>query len=378
MTLAAALAAWTVRRIAAAETARDHAEPTTASAPTASSSTAAPRAQTTAPEVNLVVPVKATWSPQLDIEGTLAPQQSVRLAFAVAGKLSWLRAKVGDQVESGARLAGLSTSQADSELAATSAHVRAASLQLALADDSATRASVLFETGSHSQAAAVQSTLQKAMASAQLDAARAQSSLAQVSLYEHTLRAPFAGTIVDAPEGIGAVISPGQPLFQLVDLTTLKLAGTVSEADAGLIRVGARVVVTTENGPVVGRIRAVLPALEERTRRVPIEAEFDHPGSLRAGALVRARVEAAEPVEVLRLPHDALRPGSQNEVVVLVPGSPTTLAVRSIGYVTGSSGELLVRSGISTDDAVVVRPGPDAKSGDRVSIAKSDPETHAP
>jgi RND family efflux transporter MFP subunit len=364
MTLAAALAAWTVRRIAAAEAAQERPEP----ANTKSGAPATARAHLAAPDVSLVRPIKAVWSPQFDIEGTLAPEQVVDLAFPLSGKLAWSRVKIGDQVTAGARLAGLETSQADGQLAATEARMRATAAQLALANDNAVRAHALLESGSHSPAAAVQSALQKQVALAELDAARAQIALAQASLSDHTLRAPFAGTVVQAPEGIGGVVSSGQAVIRLADLSKLKLDATVSEADATLLRVGAKMVIVAEQGRIEGRISSVLTALDERTRRVPIQGEFDRPAALRAGSLVRATIEAQQATDVLRIPRDALRPGSQNEIVVLVPGSPATLAVRPIDYVADASGDMLVRSGLSAEDAVVMRPGPDAKSGDLVSI----------
>jgi RND family efflux transporter MFP subunit len=222
---------------------------------------------------------------------------------------------------------------------------------------------------------AVQTTQQRAVASAQLDAARAQRTLASVTLREHTLVAPFDGTVVHAPDGVGAVVGPAQTLFQLANLKTLKLIASVSESDANLLRVGAKVVLDTEQGRVEGRISSLLEALEERTRRVPVQSEFDNPGSLRAGSFVRARVDAGDAVDVLRLPHDVLRPGSQNEVLVVVAGPTATLAVRKIVHALDTAGNLLVRAGLAAEDSVVLNPKPEAKALDQVVVVA--PRTRA-
>ena len=115
---------------------------------------------------------------------------------------------------------------------------------------------------------------QRKLDRAQLDAARAQLALARAGVESHTLNAPFSGTITRAPTGVGAVVTPGQTLFELVDTSTLKLATKVSEGDANLLVEGAEVEIPTESGGVRGRITAILSTLDARTRRVPVVVEF--------------------------------------------------------------------------------------------------------
>jgi multidrug efflux pump subunit AcrA (membrane-fusion protein) len=155
-------------------------------------------------------------------------------------------------------------------------------------------------------------------------------------------------------------------LFELMDLSALKLKGSVGENDANLIRVGAPVEISTEHGSAVGVVSAVLGAVDPSTRRVPLEALFDNKQEstkLRSGAFVRARIQGGAPLPVLRLPHEALRPGSQDEVLV-VQGS--ALLVKSVSYALGKDGSLLVRHGLDATDRVVLSPRPEAKTGDPV------------
>jgi RND family efflux transporter MFP subunit len=215
----------------------------------------------------------------------------------------------------------------------------------------------------------VQTEQQKALALAQLDSARAQQALARVSLASHSLVAPFAGTVTAAPDGVGTVVSPGSALFKLVNLEKLKLETTVSESDANLLQVGAPVTITTGRGSVVGRISALLGALDERTRRVPVHAAFENPGQLRVGSFVRATVEAGEAIGVLRLPHDVLKPGSDTEVFVITgDGETSLLQSRLITYALDKDGSLLVRSGLAAQDRVLLSPKPESATGDKVVV----------
>src|SRR5207245_754181 len=104
----------------------------------------------------------------------------------------------------------------------------------------------------------VQSSQQKQLAQAQLDGARAQLQLAQANLKNHTLAAPFAGSVTKVPSGTGAIVNPGVPLFHVSDVSTLKLAATVSEGDAGLVKSGAKVTLNVDGRPIYGNVNTVL------------------------------------------------------------------------------------------------------------------------
>lgn len=317
-------------------------------------------------KVSVVSGVAAKWLPRVELDGTLAAEQSASVGFKVGGKIGSLKVKVGDQVRAGALLATLDSTEAGAQAAAMAAQVRAAEAQLALAQDSQRRTQAMVQSGSFAEASGVQSTQQSALALAQLDAAKAQASLSRVSLGNHTLTAPFAGTVTKVPDGIGEVVAPGAPLFEIVNIKVLKLATTVSEHDANLLLPGAPVELVLENGKATGRVSAVLGTIDQKTRRVPVEASFDNPGFLRAGAFVQAHVDAKNEIDVLKLPHEVLRPGSQDEVLVVLDGGK--LDARRVVFSIDKDGTLLVRRGISAGDKLVAKPKPEAKAGDIVTI----------
>lgn len=320
-------------------------------------------------KVTVVSGSAAKWLPRVELDGTLAAEQSASVGFKVGGKIGSLKVKVGDQVRAGALLATLDATEAGAQAAAMAAQVRAAEAQLALAQDSERRTQAMVQSGSFAEASGVQSTQQRALALAQLDAAKAQASLSRVALGNHMLTAPFAGTVTKVPDGIGEVVGPGAPLFEIVNTKVLKLATTVSEHDANLLLPGAPVELVVENGKATGRVSAVLGTIDQKTRRVPVEAAFDNPGFLRAGAFVQAHVDAKNEIDVLKLPHEVLRPGSQDEVLVVLDGGK--LDVRRVVFSIDKDGTLLVRRGITATDKLVAKPKPEAKAGDSVTIEAS-------
>jgi RND family efflux transporter MFP subunit len=325
--------------------------------------------------VNVVRGSADRWQPRVELDGTLEAVHEAQLGFKVGGRLARVAVKVGDRVAAGALLAELDDSEAEAQLAAAEAQARAAQASLTLAQDAERRTLPLVKAGSVPEANGVQSSEQRQLAAAQLDAARAQHALARAALSNHALKAPFAGTITLAPTGIGAVVNPGQPLFGLVDTSALKLATTVSEEDANLLEKGAEVRVSAGSSEVKGKVSAVLGTLDARTRRVPVVVDFDNtklPGAaLRAGAFVRGSVVAREPIPVLRLPHAVQRPGSRDEVWVVDAAS--RLEARHLAFAIAPDGDLLVRSGLSSNDPVVLDPIPELQAGDVVQVAAPTP-----
>jgi RND family efflux transporter MFP subunit len=317
------------------------------------------------------------WDPAVPFEGTLSAAKEADLGFKAPGRLAQIKVKVGDKVRAGQLLATLSVEEARAQLAAAQAQLAAARAQEALAADAAKRTAQVVATGAQSEAAGVQAEKQKQLAQAQLEAAAAQANLARTALANHTLTAPFAGTITRAPNAPGAVVAPGLPLFHLADLATLKLTGTVTAEDARVVKTGAAVEVLGDGAgskQVIARgaVTAVVPALDPATKRVPVEASVANDGAepLLAGTLVRATLRGGKPVTVLSYPQAVLRPGSQNEVLVAAGGK---LAVRRIDHVVATDGSLLVRRGLSPDDQVVARPWPEAADGTAVVVADGAP-----
>jgi RND family efflux transporter MFP subunit len=365
---AVGLGGWTVRRIGEAKTVQqDVAAHRTADRERAASLAGQPL------RVTLVQGRPDHWQPRVELDGTLEAVHDAQLGFKSGGRLARVAVKVGDRVAAGALLAVLDDAEAAAQVAAAEAQARAAEASLALAQDGERRTLPLVKNGSLAEANGVQSTQQRQLAAAQLDAARAQHALARAALDNHTLKAPFAGTITQAPTGVGAVVNPGQPLFGLVDTTALKLATTVSEDDANLLERGAEVHVRAGSGEVKGRVSAVLATLDAHTRRVPVVVDFDNSrpaagaGALRAGAFVRGYVEAREPIAVLRVSHAVQRPGSRDEVWVVDAAS--RLEARHIAFAIAPDGDLLVRGGLSSSDRVVLDPIPELKATDVVQAA---------
>ncbi len=314
-----------------------------------------PRALTT------VRPVKQGWLATVPFDGTLMAVQEVDLAFRSPGTIAKIAVKNGDRVEKGALLAALDTADLQASQAVANANVKSAQVQLGLADENNALTTALIKSGSSPAVNAVQANGNVGLALANLEAARAQVASIGVAMRNTTITAPFAGTITSAPTAAGGAANPGAPQFHLVDVSSLRLVGTVSELDAGLVKLDAAVSI---GGKAIegAKVRVVLPTLDAATRRVQVEAIVPNggPTPLLGGAFVRASIAGGAKVDILVVPGTALRPGSQDEVFVVVKGKA---AIRTVSFTRGASGELLVRSGLSESDEVIETPSADLIEG---------------
>ncbi len=201
----------------------------------------------------------------------------------------------------------------------------------------------LFEQKAVSDAENLGAQNRAALALAQLEQASAQAQLAPRACGTAAWPRPSPAWSRARRTASARSSAPGEALFHIEDTSVLKLVATLSEADARLVEVGS--VVTVEGGRQ-GKVTAVLPSLDPQTRRVPVHAEIPNdpasagydggrppmpPGPagpssttastpLLAGAFVRAAVLGHRHKVRLELPPGALRPGSQDEVVVLTGG----------------------------------------------------------
>jgi len=326
--------------------------------------------------------VAERWTPRVPLDGTLQPARDADLGFKAGGRLQSIRVKLGDCVSAGATLGTLDASEAAVQVKASEAQLRAAEAQLALAKDAESRTGRLVGSGAASQQLGVQTTQQGSLAQAQRDAADAQLGLAQANLRNHVLSAPFAGCVTKVPAGVGTIVAPGAPMFHLQDTSTLKLAGTLGEGDAALVKIGAPVELTIDGKDVRGKLVAVLSSVDAATRRVPVEAEIANPGrALRAGTFVRAEVVGTDAISVVRLPGTAIRPGSQDEVLVAPgakEGGTATLETRRVVFTALRDGAVLVRAGLQPTDIVLATPVAETAAGQSIVVGSLVPIGAAP
>lgn len=319
----------------------------------------------TASGIEIISPKATKWQPRVDITGTLEPIQQADVGFKMGGRLLAIRVKTGDRVKLGQVLGIVDAAEAAAQSRVAQTGVKVAEISLDMAKDAQKRTDTLFQQNAIAEAEKTTATQRALLAAAQLEQARAQVKLVSVSLGNATLTAPFAGLVTRAPAGIGKIVGPGEPLFHLEDTSVLKLSASLSESDARVVAVGSTVAIDGSN--TTGKVISVLSSLDPQTRRVPLIAEIPNgPDSdLLSGSFVRAHILAQEPIDALELPGSAVRPGSQDELVVVQDGKAHLVRVT---YSSGENGVIYVRKGLDASARVVARPRSEIKEGEPIDL----------
>ncbi len=318
-------------------------------------------------------PTPTRWVPRVDLTGTLKPWRDADVGFETPGRLVRVGVAVGDLVKAGQVLAVLDTSRAAAQVGQAESQVAASQANLALAQDNLKRTEALAASKSIPEAQVEQARQQVALAKAQLDGAHAQTRIAQTGAGQNSITAPFQGVVTKAPTGIGSVVNQGVPLVHIEDTSRFRLSATVGEEDVSLVSVGAPVKILYRERVVDGKVIAIVPSLDQATRRAPVEIEVPNGASgLLAWSFVRARITGRGEVDAVRVPALARRPGSQDEVVVVAAAHARIVKV---SFATDEDGSLVVQRGLTVTDEVILSPSADLKDGDALELS---PEKKAP
>lgn len=173
-----------------------------------------------------------------------------------------------------------------------------------------------------------------------------------------TLKAPFAGTIVDRDVSVGERIEPGEAIFILADLSTMWLELSIPARDAAGLTLGMEVSATFTDIPdtvITGKLVWVASAVDEKSRRIQARALVSAPpASLRKGLYGEARIQIGEASPSLAVPTGAIQT-IDGVPFVFVRQEPALYAATRVELTPGAAfGELTaIRSGLAPGDKIV-------------------------
>ncbi|MBR9824245.1 MAG: efflux RND transporter periplasmic adaptor subunit [Alphaproteobacteria bacterium] len=331
--------------------------------------------------------------------GEAEPRTQINLVPQVAGRITYVNP---DFIEGGFFEAGETLVQiedADYRLAVTRASAQVAQAEQALAREQAESDLAASEWEQLGEGEASSLTLrepQLADARAQLAAARATLQSARLDLQRTRVSAPFSGRVRSRAAGLGQYVAPGTPLGEVFSTDTVLIRLPLTDFELGLlgIPVAFNAAEEGEGIPVtltanlagqpqtwMGTITRTDSAIDPQTRVLYAIAEVEDPYGaaatngvpLAVGLFVNAQIEGREIENAYVLPRAALR--GEDSVLVAEPGG--LLSVRTVNVVTSSSERLVISSGVSAGEMVIISPVRGASDGMRIQSLDSDGEVIA-
>jgi membrane fusion protein (multidrug efflux system) len=212
-------------------------------------------------------------------------------------------------------------------------------------------------------------------AHASREALQAQLGMAERSVRDSSVKAPFAGLVARRYVSEGEFVAPGQKLFDLVALDPIEVEFHLPERDSSRVAVGAPVGVRVAPFPdevFQATVTVVSPTIDATTRTLRVKAQLaNSDGRLRPGLFARADLGVAVREGVAMIPEEAVLQRADGPVAFrLVAADRVERCTLELGAFR--DGKVEVRSGLEVGDRLVVRGHNDLVNGSRVSVRDAE------
>ena len=293
--------------------------------------------------------------------GTLIAADSVVIRPEIAGRVVGLHFQEGQLVQKGAKLMTLDPSEYRAQLAATTADAKTESQRYE-------RAQELLEKNFISKEAldVAKGNMDKALAKQQQD---------EVLLSKTTISAPFTGVLGLRMISPGAYVKAGDDVVRLENLSPVKLDFRVPEMYLSQIKPGQGLTIRVDaypNDAFQGKIYALEPAVDEKTRTVVVRAQIPNlQNKLRPGMFARVNVLLSTRPNAVVIPEQAIWPQGRDTFVYRVVDGKAVLTKVELGV--RHPGEVEVLKGLSAKDVVVTDGQMKLKDGAPVMVLPAQP-----
>jgi membrane fusion protein, multidrug efflux system len=304
------------------------------------------------------------WARAIAATGKLEAVNGVDVPAEVEGRVIGISFQSGQIVEKGAVLARLDAETEKAQLQSARAQVRLDQL-------TAERYRSLRKTDAASQA--------------KLDEAEANLSMAQAEVVrlervidKKEIKAPFGGSLGINRIDLGQYVTAGTKVTTLQDLSAMLLDLSVSQKFLAELQVGAAVEIAVDAYPdktFTGKLTAIEPKVDAASGLIALQAAFPNAdGLLRPGMYAKARiVQPPEDGKVL-VPQVAINYSLYGDFVYVVsPDDKGDLRARqTVVKVFDRHGNVAaVADGLKPGDTVVAAGGVKLSNGSRVKVVES-------
>lgn len=298
--------------------------------------------------------------PEYKVNGNFAPFQQLNLSSERGGQVVRILVNEGDEVKIGQTLATIKADSYSVEMQSAEA-----AYQTALKD--AQRFENAFASGGVTQQQLDQVKLQLQSAKARLDQAK-------ISVGDTQIKATINGIVNKKHVEPGSVVGPGTPLFEIVNVSKLKMNLTVDENQIATIHKGDEVIVKASvyaNKEFKGKVSFVAP-LADNSLNFPVEIEIINNDNqdLRAGMYgsVIFSGQKASDIPILTVPRSAFVGSVSNNEIFVVKDSVVSLTKVTSGRNFGEKVEIL--EGLKKGDVVVTSGQVNLFDGTAISIVE--------
>ena len=300
-----------------------------------------------APAAKPGLPVKAEpvkvikVSDDVSAVGSLLAEESVIIRPEIDGRIVGLHFQEGQAVAAGARLVTIDSTEYEAQMAAQRADLKTEEQRLV-------RTKELHEQNFISKDALDVQVGNVARLRAHVD--EAESRVAKT-----VIRAPFSGILGLRQVSPGAYVKAGSDIVRLENVSSIKVDFRIPENYLSKIRPNQDISVKLDaypNEEFKGRVYAIEPVVDERTRTIAMRARIPNKGSkLKPGMFVRVAVTLDSRANAVVVPEQAIWPQGKDSFVYRVVDGKAALTKVDIGNRVPGTVEIL--KGLAANDIVI-------------------------
>jgi len=295
------------------------------------------------------------------VNGNFVPKQELNFLSENAGRVTAIYVDEGAHVSKGQVLARI-----DAEIINTDRETAEATYQNALKDEARYQSS--YQTGGVTQQQLDQAKLATRNAKLRLQAS-------QRRLSDANIKSPINGIVNKRYIEVGAfVTAQGTQLFELVDVSKLKLKVNVNESQVANLKVGDQIDIKSSvfpNDKFSGKV-SFIATKADATLNFPIEIEVDnnHKNTLKAGMYGTAIFNFPKQTPSILIPRTSFVGSVSSNQVFVLDKSNNTSKIRKVvsGRILGDNVEIL--DGLKEGETVITSGQINLTEGTQVSIVK--------
>ncbi|MEO7773392.1 MAG: efflux RND transporter periplasmic adaptor subunit [Steroidobacteraceae bacterium] len=305
------------------------------------------------------VVVVQTVEPKVLVDATEA------LGTAKANEAVDITAKLTNRVEALHIREGQFVNRGDILVEFDATEVRA---NLAAAEATARDSQSLFERGTLLYQSKALSESDQTQLEAKMLNAKSLVGAAQARLNDTVIRAPFSGRLGLRNVSVGSLVTPGQIITTLDDISIIKLDFSLPESYLATVKVGQEVKASSPYSDEVflGRVSSIATRIDPVSRSIIVRALIENKtGRLKPGMFMSVSLQRSSS-NALLVPEQALVPEADRQHVFVVASGKAhkvevKLGQRELGLVE-------IRQGLQAGDVVVVEGNDRLREGDSVTV----------
>ncbi len=290
-------------------------------------------------------------------EVTAQPNEDVKLASQVPGRVVAMRVAEGDAVRAGHEVAEIEAAPLEDQDRQARAGLAQAKAALENTRLNLTRTEKLFARGIAAGKEVEDARAEAAKAEAGVEEAQAALATADRQLGRTHVRSPISGYVVKRFVGVGEQVdgTPAQPLLEIANVDRVEVAAHVPADRLDRVRAGLPVAVASDAYPdrtFEGEVIAIAPAIDPATNAALVRIRVGNPERrLKVGMFVQARIALQVRKGVLVVPPSAVSKAETGTAVYAVSGDEARRTPVKIGLETPEGVEVL--SGVEEGQKVL-------------------------